>query len=223
MKKWNFTILLLLFTIMVFCVCKNNENNDNYICCGHKDETWQEYIERISKGSIVFGDFLYQHLQDDFGDINRLIITRYTGMDGNVTIPGEIDGMPVTTIGMCAFRETKLTKVIIPDSITGIRPAAFYDNDLTEVIFSNNLTYILESAFNKNRLTSITLPESVVQVSHQAFTNNQLTNITIGANVIWTYISPPFDDGFREVYYAGGRLAGTYTRPDPSSTVWTKQ
>jgi len=223
MKKRNFTILLLLFSIMVFCACKNTENNDNYICCGHKDETWQEYIERISKGSIVFGDFLYKHQRNNNEDINFLDIIRYTGTGGAVSIPGEINGMPVTSIGMCAFRETKLTKVIIPDSITGISPLAFYDNELSEVVFHEGLIYIQDWAFGKNRLTSVTIPESVEQISCSAFEDNQLTSITIGANVNCGCIYPPFGNDFREVYYAGGRLAGTYTKPDPSSTVWTKQ
>ena len=45
----------------------------------------------------------------------QITITGYTGSGGAVTIPGTIDGLPVTSIGDNAFSgRTSLTKVTIP-------------------------------------------------------------------------------------------------------------
>ena len=56
----------------------------------------------------------------------NLIITNYTGIGGNVTIPTTIDGVPVTIIGNYAFMgNTNLTSVTIPANITIIGSGAF--------------------------------------------------------------------------------------------------
>jgi hypothetical protein len=47
-----------------------------------------------------------------------------------------------------------------------------------------------------------------------------LTTIAIGVNV--TLEGCPFKNGFEEAYNSAGKSAGTYTRPDTESAVWTK-
>lgn len=50
-----------------------------------------------------------------------LTITGYSGIGEAVTVPGAIDGLPVTSIGDKAFGScTNLTNVTIPASITSI-------------------------------------------------------------------------------------------------------
>ncbi len=66
-------------------------------------------------------------------------ITRYIGPGGAVTIPDQIGGLPVTSIGWEAFWDTSLTSVTIPNSVTIIGDRAFaYCTSLTGVFFDGN-------------------------------------------------------------------------------------
>ena len=78
-----------------------------------------------------------------------ITITEYTGgLVGAVTIPASINGLPVTTIGIDAFAECKLTSVTIPNSVTSIGYSAFaYCNSLTNVTIPSSVTSIGDAAF----------------------------------------------------------------------------
>ena len=71
-------------------------------------------------------------------------ITKYNGTDTVVVIPSEINGTPVTTIGNAAFRDSSVTSVTIPASVTEIGSNAFADcTNLTSVHYEgdwSNLT-----------------------------------------------------------------------------------
>ena len=170
-------------------------------------------------------------------------ITGYTGAWTAVPIPSSIGGVTVTAIGDNAFQNKSLTAVAIPDSVTSIGSHAFAFNHLTSVVIpssvtsiglsafvSNQLTAVAipdsvtsigDSAFYLNQLTSVTIPNSVTTIGNGAFYSNQLTSITIGAGV--GFGTTPFDNGFEAAYAGTSQAAGTYTRPNTSSTVWTKQ
>ena len=71
-------------------------------------------------------------------------IKKYNGNDAVVNIPSEINGTPVTTIGNAAFRDSSVTSVTIPASVTEIGSNAFADcTNLTSVNYKgdwSNLT-----------------------------------------------------------------------------------
>lgn len=71
-------------------------------------------------------------------------IKKYNGNDAVVNIPSEINGTPVTTIGNAAFRDSSVTSVTIPGSVTEIGANAFADcTNLTSVNYAgdwSNLT-----------------------------------------------------------------------------------
>ena len=110
-------------------------------------------------------------------------ITDYVGDIWEVGIPSKIQNLPVTSIGQRAFKDKKLIKVSIPNSVTTIGYEAFANNQLTSVNIPNSVTTIGEGAFEGNQLTSVTIPNGVTAIGHRAFSSNQLTSVTIGNSV----------------------------------------
>ena len=79
---------------------------------------------------------------------NEVIITAYKGKDVMVTVPGEIDGFPVTAIDDHAFQDTAVVSVILPGTVKSVGWFAFYG------------CYGLEL---------VSLPASVTSISYAAF------------------------------------------------------
>ena len=89
-------------------------------------------------------DFVYEI------DDGKVTITGYKGNSGDVVIPDEIDGLPVTRIGSYAFQ---------------------YDSNLTSITLGNSITTIGEYAFRRcYGLTIITLGNSITTIGSWALT-----------------------------------------------------
>ena len=91
---------------------------------------------------------------------------------GNLEIPAEIDGKPVTSIGNGAFIAcSSLTEITIPGSVTSIGVQAFEEcSSLTEITIPNSVTSIGVRAFrNCGNLTEITIPDSITSIGAEAF------------------------------------------------------
>ena len=140
-----------------------------------------------------------------------ITITAYIGSGGDVTIPGAINGRPVTRIGGNAFSWTQgvvtsvtitntvtsiesgaffqcsyLASVSIPDSVTNIGASAFrYDERLTSVKIGNGLTSIGSSVFEDcSGLKEMTIPSSVKSIGQSAFRYcTSMTNAAIPSSV----------------------------------------
>ena len=110
-------------------------------------------------------------------------ITNYLGSEKNVTIPSEIDGLPVTHIEDEAFSDKQLIEITIPDTVIHIMRMAFAFNQLTSVSIPNSVTTIGRGAFEDNQLTSVVIPDSVTSIEYSAFENNQLTSVSIPDSV----------------------------------------
>jgi len=162
----------------------------------------------------------------------------------SVTIPNS-----VLSIGENAFLGCGLVSIIIPNSVSSIGDWAFnYCSELTSVTIGNNVTSIGIGAFAYCPLTSITIPNG--KIGDAVFINcHSLASVTIGRGVTSigrqvfsdciSLVSVTFQGtipsenlredeyGIRSVgdlwtkYLAGG--IGTYTRPNGSSSTWTKQ
>jgi len=142
----------------------------------------------------------------------EVIITGYDSeAPGELVIPDNIWGDPVTAIGEYAFCEnTALSSVVIPDSVTSIGNGAFQQcTGLTQINIPGSISYIGEYAFagcaelsavtiengvetigmdafqNCSSLTSITIPDSVTEIGQWAFNGcTSLTSVIIGDGVI---------------------------------------
>ena len=125
--------------------------------------------------------------------------------NGNVSIPSEHNGIPVTKIAPNAFAECKsLTGVSIPESIKLIKYAAFKDSSFFENAEKNSLIYadnwvigyngkfeklnfkpntvgIAEYALNEcNTLTEVVIPKTLLYICSLAFYNcKNIKSVTV--------------------------------------------
>jgi len=77
-----------------------------------------------------------------------ITITGYTGSGGAVTIPAQITGLPVASIGDWAFYSTGVINVTISDTVTNIGDGAFFDcESLTNITAGDNIASIGDWAF----------------------------------------------------------------------------
>ena len=137
-------------------------------------------------------------------DKDTVTITKYIGRGGDVSIPGKIGGMPVTTIAEAAFQNgTTLTSLTVPAGVTGIMGRAF-----------DGCT----------GLTKVTLPASVTSMGdYPAGKWNPFVNCPKLVTITVAAANPAFrsnTDGIlfnKEMTtllaYPGGK-AGSYTIPD---------
>lgn len=90
----------------------------------------------------------------------------------------------IQSIGERAFYGNQLTKVELPDTLTGLGDGAFATNDITELKLSAGVTKIPSGAFSMNiRLSSITIPDTVTEIGETAFAGARLTSLTIPRSV----------------------------------------
>ena len=101
-----------------------------------------------------------------FNKAKTKLIQCPVGKTGEFTIPNSM-----TNIESFTFANTKLTSIIIPNSVTDIGIYAFYSCEfLTSVTIPNSVTSIGKQAFVECRsLVSVTIPNSVTAIGDQAF------------------------------------------------------
>tara|TARA_B100000686_G_scaffold127213_1_gene134484 strand:+ start:111 stop:761 length:651 start_codon:yes stop_codon:yes gene_type:complete len=94
-----------------------------------------------------------------------------TRASGELIIPAAIEGKSVTSIGLSAFWDCRLTSITIGNGVTSIGRSAFcMSKSLTSVKMPDSVTSIGRSAFNTcTSLTSITIPDSVTSIGSNAF------------------------------------------------------
>ena len=119
-------------------------------------------------------------------------VIAYAGTATKIKIAEEYKGVPVKEIYNEAFKNTSITSVIIPNSVTSIGNSAFCACDsLTSVVIGESVTSIGSSAFYDCRsLASVVIGDSVTSIGDSAFSNcGSLSSIYITDIASWCSIS----------------------------------
>ena len=118
---------------------------------------------------------------------SEITITGYVTPNGDIAIPSEIDGCPVTAIVASAFEScSNMTSIVIPGSVTSIGNRAFYGcSGLTSIVLPAGLDTIGYQVFEGcSGLTSVTIPNKVNRIGSSAFLGcGGLTSVTIPDSV----------------------------------------
>lgn len=126
----------------------------------------------ISIGTVSaegYGDYTYAVWGSDSEQYVSLIT--WNGSDTELTVPAEINGIPVKDIGSCFNDNTSLTSVTLPESVTTIEDYAFSDCTYLETIIAPGVTAIEQNAFDGcTALKTISLP-SLTTLGVYAFKN----------------------------------------------------
>ena len=120
----------------------------------------------VRERNIVSGDTYEYEIYD-----GGVIITKYKGGQTEVTVPDEIDGVPVAEIGFYAFEAQPVTSVVLPESVKVIGEGAFIDcASLVSINLPSALTTVEMGAFaGCSALTEITVPAGVKEIKRGAF------------------------------------------------------
>lgn len=108
-----------------------------------------------------------------------------TTASGDIVVPTEIDGLPVTVVGEHGFAGTHVTTIQLPDTVHTIGKQAFaMCAELREVNIPDGVTEIGDEAFlNCTSLTTAvttTLPDSLTSIGIRAFRGcTSLTAVTL--------------------------------------------
>ncbi len=116
----------------------------------------------------------------------NVVITEYSGKDAEVTVPGAIEGKPVTALGSYSFAYNKtLESVIIPTGVKSIGDCAFSNCEkLVKINIPETVTSIRDSAFqNTENLNAVTLPSKITTISSGLFSNSGIKSVNIPEGV----------------------------------------
>lgn len=119
----------------------------------------------------TFGAFQYEVKEDDSGN-QFAVISGYDKSEKKVSIPAQIEGIPVKWIGNNAFKDAAMIEsVTLPDSVNIICDFAFQNcTSLKTVKWPDDLLIVGEFAFqNCSSLTDAVLPEGTQQLRNYAF------------------------------------------------------
>ncbi len=136
----------------------------------------------------------------------------YHGTDKDITIPSQIDGSTITTVGRDIFKDSDITSVIIPEEITQIRDNAFINcGSLGLVSLPDTLYSIGGSVFKGcTSLSSIALPDELTYLGGAAFSGcTSLSAVTIPENI---------DSIYSQTFYGCTSLSQV-TLPDGLSSI----
>lgn len=142
----------------------------------------QEITEAEEESTGTYEAFTYSIVNSE-----AVITDVSLGIDGEITIPSEIEGYPVTKIGDYAFHNAeRMTGVVIPDSVVSIGERAFANcRRLENIQFGSGVTDIGAYAFVEcESLRSVVIPEGVASMGRGAFARcSMLWNVDLPSSL----------------------------------------
>ncbi|MBQ6832719.1 MAG: leucine-rich repeat protein [Oscillospiraceae bacterium] len=130
---------------------------------------------------------VYESLKYTVAEEQVTILDCDPSVAGELVIPDNIEGYPVTAIGNYAFYQCPgLTSVVIPEGVTAIGNYAFsYCSGLRTVSIPQSAKTLGRYSFwSCGNLTELTIPDQVTTIGNYAFTYcAKLTEVTIPASV----------------------------------------
>ncbi len=158
------------------------------------------------RGSAAVTEDGFRYYENGDGTIT---ITEYTGTENTVTVPSEINGKSVETIGSSAFSSCDtLETVVLPDTLKTIKAHAFGGcTKMKTIVLPKHLTTIGAEAFRAcyaletidipagitkiedntfeccSNLKFVTLPDSLVSIGSFAFERCALRTIVLPKNL----------------------------------------
>lgn len=137
-----------------------------------------------------------------------------------LVIPDTINGYSVTSIGLRAFMQNKLTSVTIPDSVTSIGAVAFIRNQLTSVTIPDSVTSIGNNAFSENKLTTVHfVGNRPAKLEKSSFWNGRGKKYRTNAIANITYCSTASGWGWPSRRIAGIKPAGIACNSDQQKAL----
>lgn len=123
----------------------------------------------------------------DVYDVSDGILYEYTGNEGSVSIPSEVNGNEITAIGSGAFSGNKdIAYVQIPSTVTKIGQEAFSGcTNLKSITLTSSVQSIGIGAFcGCTNLTGVSIPPGVKIIGDDAFADcSSLSTVTVPQSV----------------------------------------
>lgn len=126
-------------------------------------------------GAVQSGDWWYRIVD------GKAEIADYTGDFSKITVPSELDGYTVNSIGAFAFstgmvgddvdhQEKKvLGSIVMPDTVEKIGRYAFFNSTIKEIVFSPNLKEIGHHAFQYTHRYDYEIPDTADYILEETF------------------------------------------------------
>ena len=135
--------------------------------------TEDNYTKSATLDIVVYGhtDDGLLYLFTDKNE-NKIQISGYIGDASDVTIPSEIEGVPVVKVADSAFEENEtISSVYISESVTELGNHAFKNcSNLTSVNLPESLKTLGTYSFEEcDKLEKVELPKSITKISEGAF------------------------------------------------------
>ena len=94
-----------------------------------------------------------------------------------------------------AFVDSKVKRIVLPDTLKIVKSNAFWNSSITSIDFGNSLETIEKDAFYGVIIPNLVIPDSVSVIADYAFSQGNLINVQVGSGLI-TLTNLTFATGF---------------------------